>query len=100
MSDKSNIETVLGISSVRLHGWGRDPVSSSSTMGATKKSKCLAYEDLVDAYDELVEELGTMKGKCAIMEQALIENNIMPRPSSILEQSQCDTLEGVENIDE
>ncbi|KAJ0435445.1 hypothetical protein HanIR_Chr17g0893371 [Helianthus annuus] len=69
-------------------------------MGATKKSKRLPYEELVDAYDNLVEELGTVKGKCAIMEQALIENNIMPRPSSTLEQSQCDTLESVENIDE
>ncbi|MFS8025808.1 hypothetical protein Hanom_Chr16g01479481 [Helianthus anomalus] len=45
MSDKSIIETVLGRSSLRLHGWGRDLVSSSSTTCATKKSKLLAYEE-------------------------------------------------------
>lgn len=60
---------------MRLHGWGRDPIIVDNTMGTTKKAKR-------PTYDELVHALQTVTSKCAIMEQALIENNIMPTLSS------------------
>ncbi|KAI3805060.1 hypothetical protein L1987_27082 [Smallanthus sonchifolius] len=59
MSDKSILEKVLGRSSVRLHGSGRDPAIASNTMCTTQKSKCTTY-------DELVNELETLKGKCEL----------------------------------
>ncbi|XP_076904199.1 uncharacterized protein LOC143559547 [Bidens hawaiensis] len=93
MSDKSIIENILGRSSVRLHGWGRDPVIGSNTMGTTQKSKRLTYEELVDA-------LETIKDKCATMEQTLIEHNIMAPPSNTSGTSHGHILEHGENIDE
>jgi hypothetical protein len=74
MSDKLILEKVLGRKSVRLNGWGRDP-ATSHTNGTTNKSKR-------PTYDELVDELETLKGMCATMKQALIDNNIMPQPST------------------
>ncbi|KAK1427858.1 hypothetical protein QVD17_16556 [Tagetes erecta] len=41
-------------------------------------------------YDELVDTVIKVNGRCAIMEQALIEKNIMP-PPSIAGASQVDT---------
>ncbi|KAK1413066.1 hypothetical protein QVD17_34796 [Tagetes erecta] len=83
MSDKSIIEKVLGRNSVRLNGWGRDPVIASNTPGITQNSKR-------PTYDELVDTVIKVNGRCAIMEQALIEKNIMP-PPSIAGASQVDT---------
>ncbi|KAK9051006.1 hypothetical protein SSX86_027631 [Deinandra increscens subsp. villosa] len=92
MSDKLILEEVLGRSSVRLHGWGRDP-TITSTMGTSQKIKRPTYGELVD-------ELETLKGKCAVMEQILIEKNIMPPPRSTSGPSQGDTSECGEDIDE
>ncbi|KAK1415276.1 hypothetical protein QVD17_31054 [Tagetes erecta] len=83
MSDKSIIEKVLGRNSVRLNGWGRDPVIASNTPGMTQNSKR-------PTYDELVDTIIKVNGRCEIMEQALIEKNIMP-PPSIAGASQVDT---------
>ncbi|KAK1431944.1 hypothetical protein QVD17_08759 [Tagetes erecta] len=63
MSDKSIIEKVLGRNSVRLNGWGRDPVIASNTPGITQNSKR-------PTYDELVDTVIKVNGRCAIMEQA------------------------------
>ncbi|CAH1447045.1 unnamed protein product [Lactuca virosa] len=75
MSDKSILEKVLGRNSVRLSGWGRDPVGISNTTSTNKNSKR-------PTYDELVDDTQNLKRRCAIMEQLLIEKNIMPPPSS------------------
>ncbi|KAK1429855.1 hypothetical protein QVD17_12128 [Tagetes erecta] len=83
MSDKSIIEKVLGRNSVRLHGWGRDPVIASNIVGMNQNSKRPTYDELVDTIKKL-------NGRCAYMEQALIENNIM-RPPSIIGASEGDT---------
>ena len=71
MSDKLILEKVLGRSSVRLFGWGRDPLVDGNTSRSSKKSKR-------PTYDEVVDELETLKGKYATMEKILIEKNIMP----------------------
>ncbi|KAL8251243.1 hypothetical protein R6Q59_034936 [Mikania micrantha] len=90
ISDKSILEKVLGRSSVRLHGWGRDPTICSNTTGTNQKSKHPTYIELVD-------EVETLKETCATMQQILIEKNLMsPLPGS----SQVDTLESDENVDE
>ncbi|XP_042752338.1 uncharacterized protein LOC111906175 [Lactuca sativa] len=75
MSDNSILEKVLGRSSVRLSGWGRDPVVISNTTGTNKNSNH-------PTYDELVDDTQNLKRRCAIMERLLIEKNIMPPPSS------------------
>nr|KAJ0224102.1 hypothetical protein LSAT_V11C200069020 [Lactuca sativa] len=69
MSDKLILEKVLGRSSVRLLGWGRDPVVAGNIAGSIEKSKC-------PSYDELVDELETMKGEHDAMKQILIQKNI------------------------
>ncbi|KAL8252194.1 hypothetical protein R6Q59_035887 [Mikania micrantha] len=90
MSDKLILEKVLGRSSVRLHGWGRDPTVGSNTTGANQKLNQVTYNELVD-------EVETLKETCAIMQQILIEKNLMsPLPGS----SQDDTSESDENVDE
>jgi hypothetical protein len=93
MSDKSILEKVLGRSSIRLHGWGRDPVNANNTTGTTQKSKR-------PTYDEVVDELETLKGNYEIIKQALIENNIMPPPPSTSGTSLGDTSNGDEDTSE
>lgn len=76
MNDKTILEKVLGRSSVRLHGWGRDPTIGSNTMDTNQKSNRPTYDEVLDALEAL-------QGTCALMQQALIENNIMlPSPST------------------
>ncbi|CAH1449104.1 unnamed protein product [Lactuca virosa] len=105
MSNNSILENVLGRISVRLSGWGRDPVVVSNTSN-TKNSKRPTYNELLD-------DVRKMKKRCAIMEQKMIEKNIMPLSLSILsgqsenDTSDCDTSTHTpsgqshgENIDE
>ncbi|KAL8211380.1 hypothetical protein R6Q57_005817 [Mikania cordata] len=90
MSDKLILEKVLGRSSVRLHGWGRDPTVGSNTTGANQNLNQVTYNELMD-------EGETLKETCAIMQQILIEKNLMsPLPGP----SQDDTSESDENVDE
>ncbi|KAL8249935.1 hypothetical protein R6Q59_006803 [Mikania micrantha] len=90
MSDKLILEKVLGRSFVRLHGWGRDPSTCSNTTCTNEKLKH-------STYNELVNEVETLKETCAIMQQILVEKNLMsPLPGP----SQDDTSESDENVDE
>ncbi|CAI9276017.1 unnamed protein product [Lactuca saligna] len=75
MIDRLILEKVLGRSSICLFGWGRDPVVAGNIVGSTEKSKC-------PSYDELVDELETIKREHEAMKQILIEKNIMPPPLS------------------
>nr|KAJ0201257.1 hypothetical protein LSAT_V11C600324930 [Lactuca sativa] len=87
MSDKLILENVIGRSSVRLFGWGRDSVVASNIAGSTDKSKHPSYNKLVD-------ELETMKREHEVMKQILIKKNIMPPPlSTSLGRSHGDTSE-------
>ncbi|KAL8204987.1 hypothetical protein R6Q57_010610 [Mikania cordata] len=89
MSDKLILEKVLGRSSVRLHGWGRDPSICSNTTCTNQKLKH-------PTYNELVNEVETLKETCAIMQQILGEKNLMaPLPGP----SQDDTSESDKNVD-
>ncbi|CAI9284850.1 unnamed protein product [Lactuca saligna] len=91
MIDKLILKKVLGGSSVRLFGWGHDHVVIGNTAGSSKKSKCHSYDDLLD-------ELETMKREHAAMKQILIEKNIMPPTLSTSsgrshgDTSKCGTL--------
>ncbi|KAL8242045.1 hypothetical protein R6Q59_012347 [Mikania micrantha] len=87
MSDKLILEKVLGRSSVRFHGWGRHPSICSNTTCTNQKLKH-------PTYDELVNEVETLKKTCAIMQQILVEKNLM---SPLPEPSQDDTSESNEN---
>ncbi|KAL8215936.1 hypothetical protein R6Q57_022773 [Mikania cordata] len=90
MSDKLILEKVLGRSTVRLHGWGRDPSICSNTTCTNQKLKH-------PTYNELVNEVETLKETYAIMQQILVEKNLMaPLPGP----SQDDTSESDENVDE
>ncbi|KAK9066743.1 hypothetical protein SSX86_014066 [Deinandra increscens subsp. villosa] len=93
MSDKMILEKVLGRSSVRLRGWGRDPNITSNTMGTSQNTKR-------PTYDEVVDQVETLKAKCAAMEQTLIERNIMPPPTSTSGPSQDDTSERGEDMNQ
>lgn len=76
MSDKMILEKVLGRKSVRLNGWGRDPVTSHTNGGTSVRTSKRPK------YDELVDEVETLKGMCANLTQALIDKKIMPQPST------------------
>ncbi|KAL4585273.1 hypothetical protein LXL04_009889 [Taraxacum kok-saghyz] len=82
MSDKLIMEKVLGRSSVRLFGWGRDPVVAGNTASSSNNSKRPTYDELVDELGILKEKNATMEQKYATMEQLLIEKNIMTPPVS------------------
>ena len=82
MSDKLIMEKVLGRSSVRLFGWGRDPVVAGNTASSSNNSKRPTYDELVDELGILKEKNATMEQKYAAMEQLLIEKNIMTPPVS------------------
>lgn len=93
MSDKSILEKVLGRSSVRLHGWGRDPTTARSDTNRN------SYRP---SYNEVVDDLESLKKKCTLLQQVLIDNNLMP-PSATTEasqQNQCDTSELEDELDE
>nr|KAJ0197029.1 hypothetical protein LSAT_V11C700367610 [Lactuca sativa] len=93
MSEKLILEKVLGRSSVRLFGWGRDPVVVGNIAGSTEKSKH-------PSYDELVDELETMKREHEAMKQILIKKNIRPPPLSTSSgRSHGDTSECVATHD-
>ncbi|KAL8245678.1 hypothetical protein R6Q59_006894 [Mikania micrantha] len=70
MSDKLILEKVLGRSSVRLHDWGRDPSICSNNTCTNQKLKH-------HTYNELVNEVETLKETFAIMQQILVEKNLM-----------------------
>ncbi|KAL8244059.1 hypothetical protein R6Q59_010317 [Mikania micrantha] len=90
LSDKLILEKVLGRSSVRLHGWGRDPSICSNTTCTNQKLEH-------PTYNELLNEVETLKETCAIMQQILVEKNLMsPSPGP----SQDDTSKSDENVDE
>ncbi|KAL8249731.1 hypothetical protein R6Q59_006599 [Mikania micrantha] len=90
MSDKLILEKVLGRSSVRLHGWGRDLTIGSNTMDTNQKLQQVTYNELVD-------DVETLKETCAIMQQILIEKNLM---SPLSRPCQDDISENNENVDE
>lgn len=69
MSDKAIMEKVLGRNSVRLGGWGRDPVTGKST--STTESNRPTYNQLATRVQHLEATVGTMH-------KLLIENNIIP----------------------
>lgn len=77
MSDKVILEKILGRSSVRLNGWGRDPLTSQRKGSITKKSK-----ENRPSYDELVDEVQVLKGVVATLSQVLIDNNMLPPTST------------------
>ncbi|KAL8256179.1 hypothetical protein R6Q59_031246 [Mikania micrantha] len=81
---------VLGRSSFCLHGWERDPSICSNTT-------CINQFFKLPTYNELVDEVETLKETCAIMEKILIEKNLMsPLPGPF----QDDTSQSDENDDE
>jgi len=91
MSDKSILEKVLGRSSNRLNGWGRDPTfGSSNTNRHLDRTK----------YDDLKDEVESLKNTCSFLQKILSDNNLTPTLTTRTESSQLDTLELEEGLEE